>query len=146
MSQTPDSESVIVDADSVSRALSDLIEGLPFLLTALRDAWRDASLSPERRLGARILVTRIGATFKSIEQLIEKVETRPATLSWARQVMDSAEAPEPLREVIRVLGAARIQDREFDRDLDTLYREARVRLAVLESGGLDGPEQQEAGL
>lgn len=129
--------------DQLSEAAAEIVDTLPVLHNLLRDAYREAETS-EDKVKSRILRDRIGVTFKSVIQLIEKIEFRPILLDRARRVLDVADRPEYIKDVIGELGKARIQDREFDHDLDALYREARTRLSVLESGDLELAEQQEA--
>lgn len=131
---------MISDATSIVHdAAAEVADTLPSLVRVLREAYREAH-TPEEKLVARILRDRLSATFRSVIQLIEKIEQRPILLGRARRVLAVADETWICKELIRELGAMRIQDREFDAELDAIYREARTRLAVLESGDL---EQQE---
>lgn len=133
---------IVID-DLLTRELGDMLEALSYQLMHLQDAVRDPSLEPQRKIAARILVTRLAATFKSVEMLVQKIEMRPTYIAAVRGWMEIATEPQQIKEIIRALGAMRIQDREFDREVEELYREARTRLAVLVSGDLEVVEEQE---
>ncbi len=128
--------------DLVTRELGDMVEIMSYQLNRLTDATYDHGLTPPRKVAGRILRDRIGDTFQSLIKLIEKIESRPMRLDRARRVLAVADEAWICRELIRELAKLRVQDREFDAELDGIYREARTRLAVLESGDLEAEQQE----
>ncbi|MCI0350741.1 MAG: hypothetical protein L0Z53_15055 [Acidobacteriales bacterium] len=128
--------------DTLASDLGDLIDLLNYQIIRLRDTSRDPSLSHVRKVAARIAYQRIDDTFRSLIRLIEKIEQRPVLLDRARRVLAAADEAWICRELIRELGAMRTQDREFDRDLDEIYQQAREKLRALT--GQDMAEQESA--
>jgi hypothetical protein len=111
--------------------VASLFERSAYMLAQLIE-WIDEALIDvsDSRLRALLRVFKRNSqiAYRSVHLLIDKLESRPMRLESARQIIDAATEQGTILDALKLLGAIRVQDAEFDQEVDLMREYAHARL------------------
>lgn len=114
--------------------VSTLFERTGYMLTQ-QVSWIDEALievtDPRLRALLRVFKRNSEMAYRAVHLLIDKLESRPMRLESARQMIEAAVEPGAIKDALKLLGAIRVQDADFDAEVDAMREYAHVRLREL---------------